>query len=110
MYAKRSATAHQGDNLHPIARPQKMLAVLLPGDQLQVHLDGQRFAGKPQLLEQRGQRGSVGDLARLTVHGYLNVSTHRLFSEMGSRRRDCIAAQTSTAPGRKPPQTGPAHV
>jgi len=64
-----------------------MLAMLLPGDQLQVHLDGQRFAGKPQLLQQRGQRGSVGNLARLTVDGYLNASVHRLVSSL--RRNLC---------------------
>jgi len=97
MYAEPSSAAHQRDNLHPIARLQKMLDVLLPGDQLQVDFDRQRFAGKPQLFEQRSQRGSLGNLARLTVDGYFNASIHRLVGTLMPNSRAFCARFYNTS-------------
>jgi len=57
----------QRNDFDPISLGQRLLGVLSPGHQLQIHLDGDMARGKPQFGQQLRHRSVVGQLPRLAV-------------------------------------------
>lgn len=61
------ASSHQGDDFQPVAFGQPMPGMAMAGHQLEVGLDGHVLIGQAELLEQLGNRRSLGYPAKLIV-------------------------------------------